>query len=237
MFTFRELPMIVTYDYAQKRHKFYSVHLNMNELFNWQEKVNFTGMIGLINPKDPSFFTKLKQAKNIILLKLVHRETEQASPASKCVLTDFLFETGNCLRKKFNVNLLVPLAHPEDFVPGGCLVHLIFRKNRLREPTKVAGKAFPFLEIHEKAQKPLKRSQYPHQSGQNSQKVFRVRGDCQPANASLHADNFQRGAQEGEQTRDLQFTRESKNRHQPRKQAGAARVRLQSETVTLSSKK
>ena len=118
LFTSRKVPIIITYDYSQKRHRFYSVHLNMNELFNWQEKVSFNGMVGLINPKDPSFFSKLKQAKNIVILKPIHREIEESNPAEKCVITDFMFDSGNCLRKRFNLNLLVPVGKPEDFVKG-----------------------------------------------------------------------------------------------------------------------
>jgi hypothetical protein len=90
----------------------------MNEMFNWHETLSFTGMVGLINPKDSSFFNKLKNAKNIISLKLIYKENEQSCPASKFLFTDFLFETSNCLSKKFNVNLLVPLGKPKNYLQG-----------------------------------------------------------------------------------------------------------------------
>jgi hypothetical protein len=90
----------------------------MSEMFNWHENLSFTGMIGLINPKDPSFFTKLRQSKNIVSLKLVYKENEESNPASKCLFTDFLFESNNCLNKKFNLNLMVPLGKPKNFLNG-----------------------------------------------------------------------------------------------------------------------
>ena len=126
MFSSRKVPVVVTYDFSRRQHKIYSVHLNIAEMFNWMEKVNFTGMIGLINPKDPSFFNKLKQAKNIVSLKLIYWETEEWSPATKCLFTDFLFETDSCQSKKFNLNMLVPSGKPERFMQGECLTQTSF---------------------------------------------------------------------------------------------------------------
>ena len=99
-------------------------------MFNWLEKVSFSGMIGLINPKDPAFFSKLKQAKNILSLRLIYKETEQTNPAFKCLFTDYLFETNNSLNKKFNINLMVPSGKPETFFQGfSNFGFLIKRKN------------------------------------------------------------------------------------------------------------
>ena len=86
----------------------------MPEMFSCLEKVNFSGMVGLINPKDPAFFPKLRNSKNVVSLKLVFTEGEESLPATKCLFTDFLFDNSNCLGKRFNVNLLVPVKGGSD---------------------------------------------------------------------------------------------------------------------------
>ena len=79
------------------------------------ERVNFSGLLGLVDPKDSNFFSKLQNAKSIVGLQLIHKEEAEMKPAVDCLLTDHLFQKQTCLKKKFNINLIVPHGRPDNY--------------------------------------------------------------------------------------------------------------------------
>ena len=109
------MPFLVTYDFSNQKHHFYSLHLDLSEMVKACESVDFSHLFGLIDPKDQSFVDKLKGARNLVILKSIGEQAETSLPAMKCILTDHLFAKESPCARKINVNLLIPDMKPAKF--------------------------------------------------------------------------------------------------------------------------
>ena len=108
LFSSRKMPIVLTYDFSERRHNLYVAQYDFQELQNTAQNINFDKTIHLLDPSDLNFADRVFRSNPIIVLKAFHFDAFESEPAAKVELISSILDDPRTPHRTFHLYLHLP---------------------------------------------------------------------------------------------------------------------------------